>query len=111
MKILDTGRIFPWEKAYPSSVNWRAPLPVEPITALFDKSVSRYGDRPCLEFLGRTLSYRAVGQAVNRLAKGLQNKGFKKGDKIGLFLPNCPAYVIAYFAILKIGGTVVNFNP
>jgi long-chain acyl-CoA synthetase len=48
---------------------------------------------------------------VARAAKGLQQLGVKKGDRVGLFFPNTPFYLIFYFAILKIGGVVVNFNP
>jgi len=48
---------------------------------------------------------------VNKFARGLQDMGVKKGDKIGLFLPNCIYVPIAYYAALKIGATVVNFNP
>jgi long-chain acyl-CoA synthetase len=41
----------------------------------------------------------------------MQDMGVKKGTRVGLFMPNCPQYVMCYYAILKIGGTVVNFNP
>jgi long-chain acyl-CoA synthetase len=42
---------------------------------------------------------------------GLQEQGVHKGTKVALLLPNCPQYIISYYAILKIGGIVVNFNP
>ncbi len=48
---------------------------------------------------------------VDRAAAGLQKLGVKKGTKVGLFLPNCPTFIIYYFATLKAGGTVVNYNP
>ena len=48
---------------------------------------------------------------VDRAAAGLQKLGVKKGTKVGLFLPNCPTYIVYYFATLKAGGTVVNYNP
>ena len=52
-----------------------------------------------------------LGRQVDAVAAGLQALGLVKGDRVGLFLPNCPSFVILYFAILKAGGTVVNFNP
>ena len=50
-------------------------------------------------------------QATDRAAAGLQKLGIKKGSKVGLLLPNCPTFIIYYFATLKAGGTVVNYNP
>ena len=100
-----------WEAHYPPGVDWSAPIPALPLYKLLDDAANAYPDNPCLDFLGKSYSYRQVQDLVNRFARGLQKAGFSKGDRIGLFLPNCPFYVIAYFGILKAGGTVVNFNP
>ncbi|NQV55692.1 MAG: long-chain fatty acid--CoA ligase [Rhodospirillales bacterium] len=85
--------------------------PARPVFAILDDSVARRQDRPCIEFLGKISTYSEIGDLVSRAAKGFQNLGVKKGDRVGLCLPNCPYYVISYFAILKAGATVVNFNP
>src|SRR3546814_10242056 len=61
--------------------------------------------------MDRTFTYRRMGDLVNRAVKGFQQMGVGKGTRVGLFLPNCPYFVIAYFAALKAGATVVNFNP
>jgi long-chain acyl-CoA synthetase len=98
-------------RRYPPEVDWSAPLPGHPVDRLLDEAVARFPDRPCLDFLGRRYSYREVGRIVARAAKGLQQRGLGKGTRIGLCLPNSPAYVFCYFAVLKAGGTVVNFNP
>lgn len=82
-----------------------------PLFSLMDEAVAGFPDRPCLDFLGKSYSYREVGALVDRAAKGFQRLGVKRGVKVGLFLPNTPYFVICYFAILKAGGTVVNFNP
>ncbi len=105
------ARSFPWLASYPAGVSWDMPLTDAPAYALLDASVAAYPDHPCLEFLGRRWSYREVGDLVNRLAVGLQQLGVTQGTRIGLCLPNCPYYVISYFAILKAGGVVVNLNP
>ena len=76
-----------------------------------DRAVANHGNRPCTNFLGRTMTYKEIGALVDRTAAGLQKLGVTKGTKVGLFLPNCPTFVIYYYAILKAGGTVVNFNP
>jgi len=104
-------RPFPWESNYPEGLSWDHDLPTKPLFALLDEARDRYADRPCLDFLGRKSTYKEIGQLVDRAAKGLQALGVKKGVRVGLFLPNCPYYVIAFFAVLKAGGTVVNFNP
>jgi len=101
----------PWERAYPPEVDWHAPIPVEPLHRLFDDSAAAHADRPCLDFLGKRMTYREVAAQVDRAAKGFQAMGIGKGTRVGLFLPNTPYYVIAFFAVLKAGGTVVNFNP
>ena len=67
--------------------------------------------RTCTNFLGKILTYGDIAAMVDRTAAGLQKLGVKKGTKVGLFLPNCPTFIIYYFAMLKAGGTVVNYNP
>lgn len=104
------GRL-PWEKAYPACVDWHMEMPVRPLFALLDDAVAAYPDHTALSFLGRRYSYRDLGELVDRTAAGLRTLGVGKGVKVGLYLPNCPYYVICFFAILKAGGTVVNCNP
>jgi long-chain acyl-CoA synthetase len=81
------------------------------LTDLLDKAVAHHGGWPAIDFLGRRLSYAELGQMVRHTARGLQDLGVKPGTRVGLCLPNCPYFVIFYFAILRIGGVVVNFNP
>ena len=72
------------------------------------------GRRVCpdfLDFLGRKYSYTEIARAVRQVAKGLQDKGIKKGDRVGLYLPNVPHYVAAYYGAMAAGATVVNFSP
>lgn len=78
---------------------------------ILDKAVGQYGPLPALYFMGRSMDYAELGRLTNYAAAGLQKLGVMKGTKVGLCLPNCPYSVIMYFAILKAGGIVVNFNP
>jgi long-chain acyl-CoA synthetase len=82
-----------------------------PVTALLDDAVARFGDCGAMDFLGRRWNYRQLGEAVEHVARGLQDIGVVKGTRVGLCLPNTPYTVICFFAILRAGGTVVNFNP
>jgi len=104
-------RPYPWEASYPEGVVWDADIPVAPASEILDRAVAAWPDRPCLEFLGKRYSYAEVGRLVARTAKGLQAAGVGKGVRVGLFLPNTAYYVICFYAVLKAGGTVVNFNP
>ncbi|WP_041795773.1 long-chain-fatty-acid--CoA ligase [Pararhodospirillum photometricum] len=88
-----------------------SPLPVGPVAALFDQAVQAWPAQPAVDFLGKRYTYREMGDLVNRAARGLQQLGVRKGTRVGLCLPNTPYFVIFYYAILKIGGIVVNYNP
>ena len=101
----------PWLAHYPAGIDWAMPITPQPLGDLFDAAAARFADRPCLDFLGRRYSYAEVADLVNRAAKGFQEMGVGPGIRVGLCLPNTPYYVVCYFAVLKAGGTVVNFNP
>ncbi len=106
-----TGRPYIWEASYPPGLNWDAAIPTGPLFALMDQAVATWPDHRCMEFLGKTYTYREAGTLIDRLAANLAALGVGKDVRVGLFLPNCPYYVLSYFAVLKAGGTVVNFNP
>jgi len=101
----------PWERSYPAGLDWHEPVTREPLWLALDRAVADHGALPCLDFLGRPYSYAEVGALVARTAKGLQDIGVAKGTRVALFLPNTPYYVICYFAVMKLGGVVVNVNP
>jgi long-chain acyl-CoA synthetase len=86
-------------------------VPVSPVPDLLAASVARHGAKPALSFLGRKWSYADLGALVDKVAAGLQAKGVGKGTKVGLCLPNTPYSVIFFFAVMKAGGTVVNYSP
>ncbi|MBU0799760.1 MAG: long-chain fatty acid--CoA ligase [Alphaproteobacteria bacterium] len=102
---------YPWIKSYPPGLDWAQDIPVRPVYEILDQTVRDYGDRPGMDFMGKKQKWGDLGDQVNRMAKGLQGMGVGKGTRVGLFLPNCPFYLISYYAILKAGGTVVNLNP
>ncbi len=101
----------PWSDVYPEDIDWNAPIPRRPLYSLIDEAVESYPDVVCTSFLGRSLTYRQIGEKVSEAAAALQGLGVTKGTRVGLFLPNSPTYIVYFFAILKAGGIVVNFNP
>lgn len=81
------------------------------LTDLLDATLVRHPDWTAVDFLGRRWTWAEIGDAVRRAARGLQDLGLRHGDRVGLCLPNTPYSVILYFAVLRAGGIVVNFNP
>ena len=74
-------------------------------------SAKDFPDRCAIDFMGAKTSYGDLWDQVQHLAAGLQSRGLQKGDRVGLMLINCPAYLQFYFATLLAGGVVVNINP
>jgi long-chain acyl-CoA synthetase len=101
----------PWLNNYPPGVDWHMQFQPQPLYQLMDRAVANHGSLPATNFFGKLMSYAEVGRLVDRAAAGLQALGVGRGIKVGLFLPNCPTFVVYYYAILRAGGTVVNFNP
>ena len=99
-----------WLANYPENVQWDAEIPEGPLFAILDEAVERFPNNESMDFLGKRYSYAGLGDAVARAAAGFRALGVGKGVKVGLFLPNCPQFVIAFFGILKAGGTVVNYS-
>ena len=102
---------FPWVDCYPVGVYWDAALPQTSTCTLLADAVRQWPDRPAIDFMDRKLSYRQLAQWVDRAAAGFQQLGVRPGFHVGLYLPNTPQYVISFFAVLKAGGTVVNYSP
>lgn len=102
---------YQWLAHYPVGVDWYQNIPPAPLYQLLDDAVAKYAARPCTNFLGKIVTYGEIGRSVDRTAAGLMKLGVKKGTKVGLLMPNCPTFIIYYFATLKAGGTVVNYNP
>ncbi|MBL4612501.1 MAG: long-chain fatty acid--CoA ligase [Emcibacter sp.] len=101
----------PWLASYPKHVAWDKKYIAKPLYALVEDSARDFPDCIAYDFMGKELSYRDFLDQVNRMARGLQGLGVGKGCHVGIFMPNCPQFAIAYFGILKAGGTVVNYSP
>jgi long-chain acyl-CoA synthetase len=60
---------------------------------------------------GKHLTFREVKEQADKFATALSRLGIRQGDRVGIMLPNCPQYIVATFALLRLGVTVVNVNP
>ena len=97
--------------------HWPARLPRElqvPQTSLWvnlEVAAQRYPHKPAYLFLGRALSWQALHQQALALAGWLQARGVKRGDRVLLYMQNCPQYVVAAFAVLRADAVIVPVNP
>src|SRR3546814_18499983 len=97
-----------WLKSYPPGVDWRMPIGAKPLYTILDDAVARFGGQVCADFMDRTFTYRRMGDLVNRAVKGFQQMGVGKGTRVGLFLPNCPYFVIARSEERRVGKECVS---
>ncbi|MGC0269139.1 long-chain-fatty-acid--CoA ligase [Glutamicibacter soli] len=100
-----------WTANYQPGVPAEIKLPTESLSHMFERSVLEAGSSPATEFFGRRMSYKELGEQVQRAAEGLRNLGVRAGDRVALILPNCPQHVIAFYAVLRLGAVVVEHNP
>jgi long-chain acyl-CoA synthetase len=69
-----------------------------------------FPQKTALIFEGKSFTYKDIDQMANRVANGLRGLGIESGDRVALFLPNIPEFVISYLGILKIGAVAVSVN-
>ncbi|MBT8228046.1 MAG: AMP-binding protein [Dactylosporangium sp.] len=101
----------PWLDAYAEGVPHDIDEPAQPLTALLDGTIARFGSHVALDFFGSTTTYDQLGQAVAQGAEVLRRLGVRAGDRVALILPNCPQHVAAFYAALRLGAIVVEHNP
>ena len=101
----------PWQRHYDYNVPFTIRYPRIPLHELLNIPVSAYPDKPALDFYGTAITFWELRHLVLRMANALGNLGVRKGDRVGMNLPNCPQYLIANYAALCLGAIVVNLNP
>ncbi|WP_374418964.1 AMP-binding protein [Novosphingobium arvoryzae] len=101
----------PWQAHYAHPCAWDMDFPPLTLPEMFAQSAARFAERPLVDFMGRAFTYAALHSEARAFAAGLQRLGVAKGDRIGLYLPNVPIYVSAYYGAMLAGATVVNFSP
>ncbi|MBN9372540.1 MULTISPECIES: long-chain fatty acid--CoA ligase [unclassified Hydrogenophaga] len=85
-----------------------------PRTSLWDNlvvSARRYPDKPALVFFDLSTSYAELLAQAERLAAHLRAQGVRDGDRVLLFMQNCPQWVVACYAVLRANAVVVPVNP
>jgi long-chain acyl-CoA synthetase len=109
----------PWLRHYEACVPPRVGAPDMTLQDLLPRAAAKYPERTALvlamaaagRLFSYSLSYRRLERDVSRFAASLQGLGVRPGDRVALYLPNCPQFVIAYLAAVRAGAIVVPFNP
>ncbi|HEX9949290.1 MAG TPA: AMP-binding protein, partial [Thermodesulfobacteriota bacterium] len=101
----------PWHKHYDYNVPTTVRVPRLLIHELFEIPANAFPDKAALNFYGTEITFLELRTLSIRFANALGALGVKKGERVGIHLPNCPQYLIAYYAVLSLGAIVVNLNP
>jgi len=102
----------PWLAHYPEGVDARLPeTSYRSLADIFEEAFASYRDRPAYFFMGSTMSFGEFDRLSRDFAAYLQSIGLKKGDRIGLMMPNVPQYPVAVAGAARAGLTIVNTNP
>jgi len=101
----------PWLAHYDKGVPHTVEIPNVPLFHFLQESARKYPDRACTIFKGAVVTYKEMNAASDHIAAALVELGLKKGDRVGIFMPNSPQFVMIFFGILKAGGVVVATNP
>lgn len=101
----------PWLRYYSPDVPADVEIPVKSVNEIFDEVTQKWKHKTAIIFYGNEISYQELREKVDRFATGLYHMGIKKGDRVGLLLLNSPEYIIAFYALIKIGAIITPISP
>ncbi|PYT02349.1 MAG: long-chain fatty acid--CoA ligase [Acidobacteria bacterium] len=101
----------PWLRHYDYWVPAQTNFAQQPLSQMLNLAAAQFNDHPATVFLDAQLTFGQLKERADRLGTALARLGIGKGDRIGIMLPNCPQYLISFFAIVRLGAIVTNVNP
>ncbi|WP_026572250.1 long-chain-fatty-acid--CoA ligase [Bacillus sp. UNC438CL73TsuS30] len=101
----------PWLKHYPEEIPATLEYSTEPVQQYLINAAKNYPDKIAIHFMGKEMTYKKLYEESLVFAGYLQDLGISKGDRVAIMLPNTPQSIVAYYAILMVGGIVVQTNP
>ena len=96
---------------WPEGVPQQIEVPNESLWAGLQARADQTPHEVGLDFLGRSTTWQQLHQSAEHLAGGLQALGVRKGDRVILFMQNCPQFIVAFHAVIRLGVVVVPVNP
>jgi long-chain acyl-CoA synthetase len=100
LEVYEKGRVEPETRIFEGS-----------LYELFSRAVEEHRGKTALSFYGTTFEFGRLQALVEKMAASLAASGVKKGDRVALMLPNCPQYVVSFFATVRLGAIVTQINP
>jgi long-chain acyl-CoA synthetase len=100
-----------WLSSYEPQVPPTIDYPQRPLFVNLEESARKYPDATATIFLNHSMTYKEINDLADRFAAALQQQGVEKGDRVAIYMANCPQFVISYYGALKAGAIVVSFNP
>ena len=83
----------------------------EPLIAGLERACEKYPNHPALIYLGEKFSYKRLKELIDRFSTALYDLGVRANDKVMLYIPNCPQFLIGYFGAQQIGAIPVPVSP
>jgi len=101
----------PWVRVYRGQTSPETEIYEGSLTDFFRSSVEEHRDKTALTFYGTTFDFARIEALSEKMAASLAARGVGKGDRVALMLPNCPQYVVGFFATVRLGAVVTQLNP
>lgn len=101
----------PWLSSYDEGVPQTLSYPEKTFPEILDETAAQYPLHPAIHYFGSTFSYRTLNRKIDQFAHLLLEEGVRPGDRVALYLPNCPEVVIAFFGVLRAGAILTQLNP
>ncbi len=96
-----------WPEDVPESIEYPEIL----LPEILRRSAKKYPDNPAIIFMDNRITYKTLDELTDRFATALNALGVQKGDKVALFMPNMPQFIIAFYGTLRVGGIVTTISP
>ncbi|NLW56581.1 MAG: long-chain fatty acid--CoA ligase [Firmicutes bacterium] len=100
-----------WIEHYEAGVSPTLEYPTITLSEVLHQTTEKYPQNTAFVFADHHWTYQEFNELVSRLANALLGLGLTPGDRVGIYLPNCPQFIIGYYGILRSGGAVVPINP
>ncbi len=101
----------PWFSSWPKNLPRKLEYPEVPLHQILEKKAKEHPEKAAIAYGERSITYAKLDLLSNRFAMALAGLGVKKGDRIAIFLPNVPQFVIAYYGVLKAGAVLTAISP
>jgi long-chain acyl-CoA synthetase len=105
------AEVKPWFSSWPKDVPKNLEYPKMSLHGILEKTAKEYPEKVAITYFEREITYAELNSLSDQFANALNTLSVKKGDKVALFLPNVPQFIIAYYGVLKAGAILTTISP